>query len=786
MIHLLLAAPLITWWPAAPAATAFGSAVALYGDELFVARTAASDPRPAADGPRIFVYRRSGGDWEARGEIDPGATPGAGFGSALAAGRDLVAVGAPREGAGSVLVFQRRNGAWSLAARLTPPDTTAGAGFGAALALEEDLLVVAAPGADSARGAVYAFRRDTRTGRWSAPDEVGRGEAPGRLLGVALATAGGRVLAGGPGAQRTGGIAVLYRWGADGAWSEEARLAAPTDSALAFGASVLLGRAEAVVGAPASRRLAGEAFAFRFDGGAWLAAGRIAAGAGDSLAGFGAALARAGRTLAVGAPIADRGQGRIHLFEPADSGWTEIGMLVPPPAHGGSDQRAGARLVARDGLLVASAPTADFGEGAAMVWTRGRDGRWVAARSLADQPASLPPITGRERRCETGNIDAFACREVDVLSFLPLKDIGGRRGIELNDIWGWTDSASGREFALVGRMDGTSFVEVTEPARPRYLGDLPMHAGARANSWRDIKVYKDHAYIVADGAGPHGMQVFDLRQLLTVAEPPATFTETAHYDRIASAHNIVINEEAGYAYPVGANGGGETCGGALHMVDIRNPVQPVFAGCYADVSTGQQRTGYIHDAQCVTYRGPDARYHGREICFNASETAVGISDVTDKANPKPLAVAAYPNTAYAHQGWLTEDQRYFFLDDEGDELAGTVPRTRTLVWDMSKLDEPVLVTEFLGTTAASDHNLYIRGRYMYQSNYVAGLRVIDISDPASPRETGYLDTVPYGENQPGYAGSWSNYPYFRSGTIVVTSGREGLFVVRHRPEELTP
>ena len=261
---------------------------------------------------------------------------------------------------------------------------------------------------------------------------------------------------------------------------------------------------------------------------------------------------------------------------------------------------------------------------------------------------------------------------------------------------------------------------------------------------------------------------------------------TAHYDGIASAHNIVINEATGYAYPVGANGGGETCGGALHMVDIRDPARPTFAGCFADASTGRQRTGYIHDAQCVTYRGPDARYHGREICFNSSETAVGIADVTDKAKPVPLAVAAYPNTAYAHQGWLTEDQKFFFLDDEGDELAGTVPRTRTLVWDVSRLDEPVLVTEFLGTTSATDHNLYIRGRYMYQSNYVAGLRVIDVADPAHPRETGYLDTVPYGENAPGYAGSWSNYPYFPSGTIVVTSGREGLFVVRHRPEEMTP
>jgi choice-of-anchor B domain-containing protein len=188
----------------------------------------------------------------------------------------------------------------------------------------------------------------------------------------------------------------------------------------------------------------------------------------------------------------------------------------------------------------------------------------------------------------------------------------------------------------------------------------------------------------------------------------------------------------------------------------------------------------------VVYHGPDTRYTGREICFNASETAVGIADVTDKADPKPIAVASYPNTQYAHQGWLTEDHRYFYLNDEGDEASGAVSRTRTVVWDMTRLDEPVLVKEFLGETGAIDHNLYIRGNYMYQSNYVAGLRVIDISDPVNPREVGYFDTVPWGENSAGFAGSWSNYPYFKSGTIVVTSIGEGLFVLRHRRMPVVP
>ena len=77
--------------------------------------------------------------------------------------------------------------------------------------------------------------------------------------------------------------------------------------------------------------------------------------------------------------------------------------------------------------------------------------------------------------------------------------------------------------------------------------------------------------------------------------------------------------------------------------------------------------------------------------------------------------------------------------------------------------------------------MYIRDNLMYQSNYVSGLRILDISDPANPVEVGFFDTVPAGEDAPGFDGSWSNYPFFESGTIVVTSGAEGMFLLRKRP-----
>ena len=133
--------------------------------------------------------------------------------------------------------------------------------------------------------------------------------------------------------------------------------------------------------------------------------------------------------------------------------------------------------------------------------------------------------------------------------------------------------------------------------------------------------------MVSDGAGQHGMQIFDLTRLRDVGEDPVKFEEDAHYRSIASAHNIVINEDTGFAYAVGASSGGETGGGGLHMINIQDPLTPIFAGCFQDMSTGSQKTGYSHDAQCIIYQGPDAEHQGQEICFGANETALSIADV---------------------------------------------------------------------------------------------------------------------------------------------------------------
>ena len=113
------------------------------------------------------------------------------------------------------------------------------------------------------------------------------------------------------------------------------------------------------------------------------------------------------------------------------------------------------------------------------------------------------------------------------------------------------------------------------PTNSIYLGNLPTHTGS--SSWRDIKVYADHSFIVSDSNGNHGMQVFDLTRLRSVAAPPVTFTEDHWYGNAGSVHNIAINEATGFAYLVGTSSGTTTCAGGMPPPNRSSPEFTGFA-----------------------------------------------------------------------------------------------------------------------------------------------------------------------------------------------------------------
>ncbi len=752
----------------------FGASVAVGSAEVFV-----GEPNNRFRSGVVYTYRRgAGGKWAEQSQIvAPDSATGDRFGRAIAvAGTDLLIGSTPELGraAGVVHAYARSaTGPWRHIQVVQPANGAADDAFGAAIAIDGEMAVVGAPGDHDGVGAAYVMQRTA--GAWR---EVARlvptDTATTRGFGTAVAMRGDRLLIGAPGSAAGAGIVQPYRRVA-GAWVADAgvRRAGTADTVAGFGGAVAMAGDRGFVGAPGAGGGNGVMAMLDFDTTSisWRMHGEMAAFDGTRGGGFGSDLALSGDDLWVGAPNG-RGAGSAFAYRFDADGLRGVSRIASPNPE--VDRAFGQAVAVHGDVAVVGITGTAIGAGNASIFER-RGGEWYPATQVESPPESFAAISGPETACTAGKAVNWDCGNVDLVSFLPVSALGGVRGMRLNDLWGWTDSTTGREYVLIGRSDGTSFVDMTDAAHPRYLGDLPMTTGSNAAVWRDMKVYRDYAYITADGAGQHGVQVFNLGRLRGV-RTPQTFTEDYVYTGIASAHNIVINEETGFGYVVGASGGGTTCGGGLHMLDLHTPSHPTFVGCFSDGVTGRRKTGYSHDAQCLVYRGPDTDYQGHEVCLAANETAISFADVTDKAHPKSIATASYPNVAYAHQGWLSEDQRFFFSNDEIDEANGSEPHTRTLVWDLSDLDDPVLVKEYFATTTETDHNLYVRGRYMYQSNTGAGLRVIDVSDPTNPVEVGYFDT-----DRPGSGGgTWSNYPYFKSGVVPVTGGFAGIFFVRPR------
>jgi choice-of-anchor B domain-containing protein len=766
----------------APAQTGFGVAVTISGDQVLVV-----EPNDSRSPGAVYVYGEQNGSWTEIGRLTADdAARGDLFGASIATFGNRMIVGSTLQGSGqgAAYVFQKDGNTWHQVARLGATDASPGDSLGTSVAIDGELALVGAGGADSGRGAVYVFRGD-RSGRWTQSGRIPapEGTVPDDRFADVLALHGGAVIVAATRADSGRGAVYLYLGDPDG-WTQAARIAPDSLTGNArFGSSIAVGDGVALVGAPGADGFRGAVYAYRPGDAGWGEPVRIPF-EGTPQERFGTSISISGGEAWVGAPGSDRFRGAIYgLGRDASGAWgtpaklSLIDSLPQGAAFGGA-------IALGENVAAVGIPGEDYGMGSAAVFERSA-GQWALAQRVESETSNgLVGIVGSPVSCQGGKVGEFSCSQVDLISFLPVSAVGGGRGVRLAGIWGWTDPETGKEYALLGRMDGTSFVDISDPANPVYVGDLPKTAAAAGAIWREIKVYANHAFIVADGAGPHGMQVFDLTRLRDVKNAPVTFTVDAQYDRIQSAHNIVINEDSGFAYTVGGNGGDETCGGGLHMIDIHDPKNPAFVGCFSDPSTGRQKTGYTHDAQCVTYRGPDEDYQGREICLGSNETALSIADVTDKQNPIRVAMVEYPNVGYTHQGWLTEDQRYLFMDDELDELNGLVDHTRTLVWNLSDLDDPVLEKEYLNpNTTAIDHNLYIKGDKVYQSNYVAGLRILDIQNPSEPREVGFFDTVPFGDDGLRFDGSWGNYPFFESGIIAVTSMSEGLFLLRYRESD---
>jgi len=365
-------------------------------------------------------------------------------------------------------------------------------------------------------------------------------------------------------------------------------------------------------------------------------------------------------------------------------------------------------------------------------------------------------LSGRSARAYAESSEQlFESSQARMLSWISSVEMAGTPQ-NSNDIWGYV-SPRGREYAIVGLLTGTAFVEVTDPVEPRVVAFVP----GEPSDWRDMAVYDRFDYSVNESGG--GVQIIDLRR---IDRGQVSVVSNLTDAGLRTAHNIYVNPDSGYAYLLGSN----ISRGGLVAVDLRNPQVPV-------VEPISWNTAYVHDVHVVTYQR--GRNKGREIAFAfTGPLGLHIIDVTDKAAPATLAHLRYANATYGHSGALSPDGRFLYVNDELDErFSNSVDEMTTYVVRVGNLSNPVLIRQIGWGISAIDHNSMVQNGRLYISAYTGGLRIIDISEPKQPRALGFFDTHP--ETDLGlFTGAWGVFAGFPSGNVIVSDIARGLFVVR--------
>lgn len=388
-----------------------------------------------------------------------------------------------------------------------------------------------------------------------------------------------------------------------------------------------------------------------------------------------------------------------------------------------------------------------------------------------------------------GNVSAgFPCQSVSLLSHLAfdtLKPVSTKA----NDIWGFTDLNTGREYAFIGVENGVAILDITDPTAPEQVG-APT---GTSTTWRDIEIYqvfdasaqrwRAYAYVTADA-------VQDVLMLLDLSGLPNGIERVNFQSDHRSAHtDYMLNSDFTYGIsqtgetPVLAIAGSNLVGGNHRLYSLANPRAPALLSVSA--------SGYAHDLASFPIK--DARKdtqcvnaQSRPVCqvlTDFNENTVDVWDVTDPTSRQLLASQPYPNARFVHTGWWTDDGRYLYVNDELDERDLGL-NTTIRIFDMADLRTPALVGSWVGPTRAIDHNTYVKGNRLYFANYSEGLTILDITNPVAPVRVGSFDTWP-ANSDTAFVGAWGVYPFFASGTLAISDINSGLYLV-HNETLATP
>lgn len=335
-------------------------------------------------------------------------------------------------------------------------------------------------------------------------------------------------------------------------------------------------------------------------------------------------------------------------------------------------------------------------------------------------------------------------------------------GIRYNEVWGWVNPQTGREYALIGSQMGVHIIDVSDKEHIKEVDFVAGRSDSVIN--RDFKSEGNYVYAFAhQKAG--SMQIWDM----------ATLPDSVHivYDDVMYAdkekktplfdiaHAIFIENNRLYItnprYPNMPNDKG------LAVLDISDPTFPTVKKIYTKDDFGGVHALFVRN---------DTAY------LNSGGSGLYIVDMKDLDNPIVLyRYEGYPFSGFNHTGWLSDTGKIYVM---ADETWGTPVK----VLDVKDPTNPTLLSYLnpymVYDSNAIPHNQFVVGQYAITSYYYDGVQIYDISDPKNPSMAGYYDTYPQ-ENDHTFKGCWGVYPFLPSGRILASDMQTGLYVLDFAP-----
>lgn len=350
----------------------------------------------------------------------------------------------------------------------------------------------------------------------------------------------------------------------------------------------------------------------------------------------------------------------------------------------------------------------------------------------------------------------YPSQNINLISLIsPNTTDQGTDGRKYSGCWGWKQTSTGKEYAIVGGSNGTYFIDVSVPATPSLCAFVPGKTGC---TWREIKTYQNYCYVVSDDGAPNTFQIIDMSTL------PSTVTlvhnGTTYFER---GHTVFIDGNKMY---VGGVTYSTTSAAAMNVYSLATPTAPLL------LRTVQQdipAINYVHDMYVRNDTVfASCGYQGMYLLrLSATNTFTQLGSYT-----------GYSASAYNHASMLTQDAKYLLFCDE-------VPAAQPIRFvDVQNFSNVQPIQTFKPHNGTTPHNPYLIGnKWAVVSCYQEGLYIYDISVPGNATIGGFFDTFPQGGFNTGnyngndYRGNWGAYPYLPSGIIIAVDMQNGVFLL---------